>query len=198
MEPTKLFEKQLDKQFSFLKEIDALKGVLRASPIIDKSRRENTAEHSWHLAMYALILSEAAPVPINVDRVIKMLLIHDIVEIDAGDTPIHGRSGLDEQGELEQKAAKRLFGILPASQNSYLRTLWEEFEAAETSDAKFAKALDRLQPLIQNVETGGGTWTDSNVSENQVHERYGPTIRKGSEELWAKAKEMLRAHFHDG
>jgi len=184
-----------ERQFAFLKEIDALKGVLRASPIIDKSRRENSAEHSWHLAMYALILAPSAPYEIDINRVIQMLLIHDVVEIDAGDTPIHGGAGLDGQAELEEKAADRLFGILPTGQGAKLRALWEEFEAAESNDAKFAKALDRLQPLIQNIHTDGGTWTDADVSEKQVHARYGPAIKGGSEAFWLYAEKLVRQHF---
>lgn len=185
----------LDDQLAFLTEIDALKGIIRASPILDKSRQENTAEHSWHLAMYALILGESAPPSVNIDRVIKMLLIHDIVEIDAGDTPIHRNQGLKEQDALEKAAADRLFGILPKKQGLELHALWHEFEAANSEDAKYAKALDRLQPLIQNVETGGGTWIESEVSEEQVRKRYGPTIRTGSEALWQKAKKLVNKHF---
>lgn len=188
-------ETRIGRQFEFLKELDALKGVVRASPLIDNSRRENTAEHSWHVTMYALVLAPAAPFPIDVSRVITMLMIHDIVEIDAGDTPIHGGKGFDEQAALEQQAADRLFGVLPADQGTDLRAMWDEFEAAETNDARFAKALDRMQPLIQNIHAGGGTWTESDVSEEQVYERYGPPIKRGSEELWDFARELVRQHF---
>lgn len=188
-------EKELEKSLAFLKEIDALKNVVRASPIVDQSRCENTAEHSWHLTMYALVLAPFAPATVDIDRVIKMLMVHDIVEIDAGDIPIHGGDGLTEQAALEEKAAKRLYGLLPEEQGRELRSLWNEFEAAETDDAKFAKALDRLQPLMQNIHTGGGTWTQSNVSEQQVGERYGATIKGGSEELWSHARELVRRHF---
>ncbi|MEL6665418.1 MAG: HD domain-containing protein [Pseudomonadota bacterium] len=187
---------ELAQRMSFLTEIDALKGVLRASPIIDQTRRENTAEHSWHLSMYALVLAPLAPTAVNIDRVVKMLLVHDVVEIDAGDTPIHGGKGLEEQAVREEKAAERLFGLLPKEQEVQLRTLWEEFEAAKSQDARFAKALDRLQPLIQNVYTDGGTWAEANVSEQQVYERYGPTIKNGSEELWGYARELVRYHFN--
>ena len=186
---------RIGQQLEFLREIDALKGVVRASPLINNSRRENTAEHSWHVTMYALILAPAAPFPIDVNRVITMLMIHDIVEIDAGDTPIHGGQGLDEQAAREQQAADRLFGILPTDQRTELRAIWDEFEAAETNDARFAKALDRMQPLIQSIHAGGGTWTESDVSEEQVYERYGPVIRRGSEELWEFALELVRQHF---
>lgn len=188
-------ENELERKLAFLKEIDALKNVVRASPIVDQSRRENTAEHSWHLTMYAWVLAPLAPSTVDIDRVIKMLMIHDIVEIDAGDTPIHGGDGLNEQAELEEKAAERLYGLLPEKQGLELRSLWNEFEAAETDDAKFAKALDRLQPLMQNIHTGGGTWTQSNVSEQQVCERYGAAIKGGSEELWNHARQLVRRHF---
>jgi len=187
---------ELVQRLAFLKEIDALKGVTRASPIIDRTRKENTAEHSWHLTMYALILAPFAPSSVDIERVIKMLMIHDVVEIDAGDTPIHGGEGIDKQAELEEKAAERLFGLLPGKQGLELKTLWEEFEDSKTDDAKFAKALDRLQPLMQNVHTDGGTWTESKVSEQQVYERYGPTIKSGSEALWDYARKLIRQHFN--
>lgn len=186
---------ELTQRMSFLKEIDALKGIVRASPIMDQTRRENTAEHSWHLSMYALVLAPLAPSAVNIERVIQMLMIHDIVEIDAGDTPIHGGVGLEKQAELEEKAAERLFGLLPKKQALQLRNLWEEFEDAKSEDARFAKALDRLQPLIQNVHTNGGTWAEANVSEQQVYERYGPTIKNGSVELWDYARELVHQHF---
>ncbi|MBL8120813.1 MAG: HD domain-containing protein, partial [Anaerolineae bacterium] len=174
----------LHQQLAFLREIDQLKTVLRQSPILDKSRRENSAEHSWHLAMYALVLQDYATGAINPARVIQMLLIHDIVEVDVGDMPIHQASSGPSQNELEEAAAVRIFGMLPGAQGEALLALWREFEAAETEDAKFAKALDRVQPLLTNVATGGGTWTQHNVTLEQVLERYGPTIARGSPTLW--------------
>lgn len=186
---------ELSDQLDFLKTIDALKGIVRASPILDRSRCENSAEHSWHLAMYALILADHASGRINVGRVIQMLLIHDIVEIDVGDTPIHGEHGKDEQAELERRAAERIFGLLPAKQANDLLTLWGEFEAAATDDAKFAKSLDRLQPLIHNVETAGGTWNAHKLTLQQVLDRYGPQIENGSTTLWAKARNMVSNFF---
>src|SRR5690349_11739578 len=140
----------LERQLNFLREIDQLKGVVRQSPLLDGSRRENAAEHSWHLAMYALVLRAYAAAPVDVGRVVQMLLVHDIVEVDAGDHPLHVASTGSNQAELEAKAAERLFGLLPAEQHAELLTLWREFEAAESDDAKFAKALDRFQPLVTN------------------------------------------------
>lgn len=185
----------MDRQLSFLKEIDKLKNVLRRSPLLDKSRRENSAEHSWHLALYAMVLSSEADSNVNIDRVIRMLLIHDIVEIDAGDHPIHEASDAAHQAEQELKAAKRIFGLLPEQQRNEFIDLWLEFEAGESNDAAFAKSLDRLQPLIHNVSTGGGTWVESNVTEDEVHKRYGPSIRGGSAKLWNKAQELVEKHF---
>lgn len=185
----------LSHQLAFLREIDQLKTVLRQSPILDRSRRENSAEHSWHLALYALVLKDYATGAINPARVIQILLIHDIVEVDVGDIPIHQSSSGPSQSELEEAAAVRIFGMLPGAQGEALLALWREFEAAETEDAKFAKALDRVQPLLTNVATGGGTWTQNNVTLEQVLERYGPTIARGSPALWAECERQVRAHF---
>lgn len=188
----------LAQQLTFLREIDRLKSVMRQSPLLDRSRKENSAEHSWHLAMYALLLREHASAGVDAERVIKMLLIHDIVEVDAGDTPLHGGSSQPLQAELEHQAAGRLFGLLPEPQGSEFLALWQEFEQGDSEDARFAKALDRVQPLIANVVTGGGTWTEGHVEFTQVLERYGPTIRRGSPALWSACEAMVRAHFSRG
>lgn len=187
--------KVIERQVAFLQEIDKLKSVVRKSPLIDKSRKENSAEHSWHLAMYAMILHKSSNEPVNLDRVIRMLLLHDIVEIDAGDYPIHESSGATDQEELELKAAERIFAILPKDQEKELRSLWEEFESAKTSDAQFAKSLDRFQPLIQNVNTNGGTWVEGNVSHEQVEQRYAPVISAGSNSLWSYARKLVNNYF---
>lgn len=187
----------LERQLAFLREIDRLKSVVRMSPLIDQSRRENSAEHSWHLAMYALVLSEHAAAPVDVVRVVKMLLLHDIVEIDAGDTPFHDPSMQAGQAEREQRAAERIFSLLPAAQAAEFRGLWTEFEAAESDDAKFAKSLDRFQPLLHNVATGGGTWIAPGLDEAQVVSRYGPTIELGAPALWEAAARLVRAHFRN-
>ncbi|EHK67682.1 HD domain-containing protein [Achromobacter arsenitoxydans] len=185
----------LEKQLDFLREIDRLKTVIRQSPLLDKSRKENSAEHSWHLAMYALVLSEYACGTVDAKRVIQMLLLHDIVEIDAGDVPIHGGSGQALQAQKEADAAARLFGMLPGRQCEEFLSLWQEFEQAETDDAKFAKALDRFQPLLINVFTDGGTWTENGVSLEQVLSRYGPAIHSGAPQLWAVCEQWVKRHF---
>ena len=185
----------LEQQLNFLREIDQLKSVVRKSPLIDQSRKENSAEHSWHLAMYALILQDSANTTVNIDRVIKMLLLHDVVEIDAGDHPIHETGDTSAQEAAELQAAERIFGLLPKAQGKELKALWLEFEAAETDDAQFAKSLDRLQPLIHNVATQGGTWVEGQVTEPQVQTRYGQVIVKGSKALWQHAKQLVAQHF---
>ncbi|MCP5016957.1 MAG: HD domain-containing protein [Ketobacter sp.] len=184
----------MEKQLSFLIEIDKLKNVIRKSPLIDQSRRENSAEHSWHLALYALVLAGEAGVEVNVDRVIRMLLLH-IVEIDAGDHPIHESIDSEKQQQLEFNAAQRIFGLLPEEQAKEMLGLWLEFEAGESDDAAFAKSLDRFQPLIHNIETGGGTWIEANVTKTQVKERYGRTISAGSASIWCVAEKRVDEHF---
>lgn len=189
---------RLSQQIEFLRTIDALKNVERASPILDMSRRENSAEHSWHLAMYALVLAEHSDEAIDVGRVVQMLLLHDIVEIDAGDHPIHGDHDPAEQDRLEKIAAHRIFGQLPRAQRDQFLALWLEFEAGQSCDARFAKSLDRLQPLVQNVFTDGGTWKQKTLREDIVVERYGPPIKRGSGELWEAAYRLVRQFFKNG
>ena len=184
----------LEHQFAFLIEADALKSVQRQSLIADRSRRENSAEHSWHLALFALVLGEDRP-SVNTGRVISMLLLHDLVEIDVGDTPIHSPTSRADVAEAEATAAKRIFGLLPEKEAQRFLSLWEEFERAETPDAQFAKALDRLQPLLLNTLTAGGTWAQNNVTEDQVYSRYGPVIERGAPDCWAYARTLVRQHF---
>jgi putative hydrolases of HD superfamily len=185
----------IHQQLAFLAELDQLKSIVRQSPLINRSRKENSAEHSWHLAMFALVLSEHAE-GVDVLHVVKLLLVHDIVEIDAGDAPIH-LAGKDKAllEQAERQAAERIFGLLPSRQGQELLAPWLEFEAAETPAARFAKALDRLQPLLLNTLTEGGTWTENGVTEQQVSERYGPTIKGGSPTLWQEASKLVRRHF---
>lgn len=190
---------RLAAQIAFLNEADRLKSVLRATKILDASRRENSGEHSWHIALYAMVLAEHASKPINIDRVIKMLLIHDLVEIDVGDVPVHAQGGAahgsSETQAAEARAADRIFGLLPADQRDSFRTLWDEFEAAESDDAVFAKSVDRVQPVICNLETGGGTWPEFKVTRQQLEDRVGWKVEKGAPKLWAFLQSRIAAWF---
>nr|WP_152824499.1 HD domain-containing protein [Fertoeibacter niger] len=186
-------------QFAFLAEADRLKQVLRASTLGDGSRRENAGEHSWHLALYALVLADQAVPGVNIDRVIRMLTLHDLVEIDVGDVPIHSAGGLAHGSAktlaAEARAADRIFGLLPPDLARELRALWDEFEASETPDAVFAKALDRVQPVMQNIASGGGTWTQYQVTAAQLEARVGVKVGRGAPALWAYVRERTRAFF---
>ena len=182
-------------QLAFLTEADRLKSVLRATTLCDASRRENSGEHSWHIALYAMVLAEHAAKPVNIDRVIKMLLIHDIVEIDAGDTPIHGDHDPAAQEAIEQAAADRIFGLLPNDQAAAFRALWNEFEAAQTDDAVFAKSIDRVQPVVANLETGGGTWPEYNVTPAQLETRVGVKVARGAPAIWTALKTRIDRWF---
>ncbi len=181
---------RLASQFRFLLEIDQLKQVIRGSQIADASRKENTAEHSWHIATFATVLSEWAVGEISVSRVVQMLLIHDIVEIDAGDTPLFAQGSEAVHMEVERAAATRIFGLLPTDQAKYFHDLWEEFEVADTVDARFAKAIDRLQPILLNHVVGGGTWTDYDVDESRERSMT-ERIADGSPALWSAAESVF-------
>ncbi len=178
-----LHAQRLDQQLQFIIEIDRLKGILRQTLLIDQSRRENSAEHSWHIALMATLLAEYAPEPVDVLRVIKMLLIHDLVEIDAGDTFCYDEQGNQDKEDREVKAADRLFGLLPADQERELRGLWDEFELRQTPEARFAAALDRIQPFLHNQQTQGGTWRQHGISRSQVMQRMAP-VKDGMPALW--------------
>jgi putative hydrolases of HD superfamily len=190
---------RLEAQFAFLNEADRLKQVLRATTLVDGSRPENSGEHSWHLALYALVLADQATPGVNIDRVIRMLLIHDLVEIDVGDVPIHSQNGQAHASAATQaaeaKAADRIFGLLPSDLRDDLRALWEEFEAADTPDARFAKSLDRVQPVMANLMSGGGTWATYNVTYDQLEARVGTKIAKGAPGLWDWVKTKARPWF---
>jgi putative hydrolase of HD superfamily len=183
---------RLDAQMAFLQEIDKLKAVTRATRV-QAGRFENSAEHSWHLALYALVLAEHAPARIDTGRVIRMLLLHDLVEIDAGDAPIFGSHDAVAQEAAERAAAARLFGLLPDDQAAAFRALWEEFEANETPDARFAKSLDRFQPPNQNMATGGGSWVEYGVDFAWLERRVGARIAAGAPRLWAWLAPRARA-----
>lgn len=186
---------RLDRQIAFLSEADRLKSVLRASRLHDASRFENSAEHSWHVMLYALVLADQAQAEVQIDRVLKMLLLHDLVEIDAGDNPIHGQVDQTAMAEAEAAAADRIFGLLPADQAADFRALWEEFEAAATPDAIFAKSIDRVQTPVGNLANGGGSWTDYSVSFEQLDTRVGVPIRRGAPGLWSWLLPRVRTFF---
>jgi putative hydrolase of HD superfamily len=181
---------RLGQQIQFVLEIDRLKGVLRQTLLTDGSRQENSAEHSWHIALMAVLLAEYAPVPVDVLRVVKMLLLHDLVEIDAGDTFCYDVQGNQSKAKREQQAADRLFGLLPPDQATELRSLWDEFESQQTSDAQFAAALDRLQPLLNNWKTEGHTWRKHGVTCDLVLHRMAP-IETAAPELWQLVQQIL-------
>ena len=181
---------RLSDQIRFILEIDKLKGVLRRSYLVGVDRRENSAEHSWHLAMMAMTLVEHSNEPVDIDRVIKMTLIHDIVEVDAGDTYCYDTAGWAKKEEKERAAADRLFGLLPSDQGLELRTFWEEFETRQTPDAKFAAALDRLMPLMHNYHTKGRAWIEHGIRRSQVIERNSP-MAEGSAKLWEMAEQLI-------
>lgn len=174
---------RLEQQINFILEIDKLKSIIRRSYLLNKERCENTAEHSWHLAMMALVLTEHANEPVDPLRVIKMVLVHDIVEIDAGDTFAYDEVGALDKHEREDRAAKRIFGLLPPDQQAEFRELWDEFEDKETADAKFANALDRLMPLLHNYHTAGKGWQENSVRQEQVR-KLNARIVDGSTPLW--------------
>ncbi|MDZ4136794.1 MAG: HD domain-containing protein [Paracoccaceae bacterium] len=190
---------RLDAQFTFLNEADRLKSVLRATTLCDGSRRENSGEHSWHLALYALVLADQAAPGVDINRVIRMLILHDLVEIDVGDVPIHSAGGTAhgsaEIQAAESRAAIRIFGLLPKDLSDELRALWQEFEAAQTPDAIFAKSLDRVQPVMHNIASGGGTWTTYNVTADQLETRVGQKIARGAPALWRYVRARTARFF---
>jgi len=185
----------LASRLRFVMEADQLKSVLRGTTLCDASRRENSAEHSWHIMLWALTLQEHSHVAARIDRVLMMLLLHDIVEIDAGDNPIHGDFDADAVEAQEQAAATRLFGLLPPTQCDDCRRIWDEFEAAKSDDAVFAKSLDRAQPLICNLESGGGSWRDYNVTRDQLQSRVGIKVKRGAPALWDAIAPKINAWF---
>lgn len=174
---------RLAQQIAFLVEADKLKGIERRTPLTDGSRRENSAEHSWHLALAAIALKEYAPEGVDVSRVLELVAIHDLVEIDAGDTFAYDAAGAATKPARERAAADRIFGLLPPDQGRVLRARWEEFEGMTTAEARYANALDRLQALLQNMQAGGGSWTTYNVTRPQVVRRMAP-IESALPDVW--------------
>ncbi|MCE0556588.1 HD domain-containing protein [Motilimonas sp. E26] len=187
---------QIEQVLSFIMEIEKLKNVHRKTKPVGLTRYENSAEHSWHVCLSALMLQQYANEPVNIDRVIKMLLIHDLGEIDAGDTIIYA-SETPENKALELAGIRRMMALLPEGQGEQYIELWREFEAGESNDAKFAKAIDRVPPLLHNLHGEGHSWRDNKVTKEQVF-KVNSRIAKGSEPLWQVLEEKLQGAIDDG
>lgn len=187
----------LIKQVNFIKEIDKLKYIQRKTKLFNSDRNENDAEHSWHLAMMAIVLAEHSDKPIDVLKVLKMVLIHDIVEIDAGDTFIYDSTKNHTNTNEELLAAKRIFGLLPTEQAEEFIEIWKEFEDGITDEAKFAKSMDRFEPLLQNTSNNGGTWAEYNVPFQKVYDKK-KAIQNGSTTIWKYAENLLNESVEKG
>jgi putative hydrolases of HD superfamily len=189
---------RLEQQMTFVAEAGLLKGVLRQTMLTRPARRENSAEHSWHLALMALALGDHAPPGTDLGRVTAMLLIHDLVEVDAGDLFVYA-SAADQarQEAAERAAADRIFGLLPADQAASARALWDEFEERRTPEARFARALDRLQPMLANIQADGGTWREHGITADQVLAKV-TLIEDGSPELGRYARDLIERAVNDG
>jgi putative hydrolase of HD superfamily len=183
-------KERFDKQIGFILEIDKLKSVIRQSYLLDGTRQENSAEHSWHIALMGMILAEYVEQPVDLLRTLKMLLIHDIIEIDAGDTYCYDEVGAMNQSSRENTAAERLFGLLPEDQMIELRELWKEFEARTTPEAKYAATIDRLMPLLHNYHTEGRSWREHGIKKDQVSARN-EGMKDGSLALWEFAMSLI-------
>lgn len=192
-----MMDKKLNKQLKFILEVDKMKNILRQTLLMDKSRQENDAEHSWHFALIAFILSEYAPENVNIDRVIKMALVHDLVEVYAGDTFAYDEKGNEDKLLREKEAADKLFGILPEEQGKELHRLWEEFDAMETPDSIYACAIDRLQPFLSNYITNGHTWVLYNITSDKVYARM-DLIRTTIPKVWPIIVDMIEDSIEKG
>ncbi|MDQ8185074.1 HD domain-containing protein [Pelagicoccus sp. SDUM812002] len=189
---------RLSQQMAFIIEADKLKNIFRQSYISDESRRENDAEHSWHLSLMAITLYEHANDPdLDLLKILRMVIIHDIVEIDAGDTYIYDEVHKRDQEEREQRAADRLFGLLPDDQAQSFRSVWDEFEAGATPEARFAKAIDRLHPMLLNYLADGKTWSKHGVVASQVRD-INQKIGDGSDTLWEYAQGLIEKAIDEG
>ncbi|PLX95875.1 MAG: phosphohydrolase [Desulfuromonas sp.] len=188
---------RLKQQIAFIERLDHLKQVLRQNLVMDESRRENSAEHSWHIASMALVLAEYAPQQVDQQQVLKLLLLHDVIEIEAGDTFCFDLEGNRDKLERERRAAEQVFGLLPEDLAVEFRALWDEFEAGESAEARFANALDRFQVLLQNFNTRGGTWRIHGIEKARVVQRMLP-IRDGAPALWPVVESYLEAACASG
>lgn len=187
----------LVKQIAFIKEIDKIKYIERRTKLFNSDRNENDAEHSWHLALMAIVLSEYSDAEIDLLKVVKMVLIHDIVEIDAGDTFIYDTQKNHDNTTEETNAAERIFGLLPEKQAKEFIALWTEFEEGVSAEAKFAKAMDRFEPLLQNTSNNGGTWEEFDVRYQAVYGKK-KVIGKGSATLWEYAQQLIEESVEKG
>ena len=188
---------RLEQQLQFILEIDKVKKIIRQTPLSDASRKENDAEHSWHIALMAYLLQEYAEEPVEVPKVMLMVLIHDLVEIDAGDTYAYDEEGAKTKDERERKAADHIFGMLPEDQGMYLKALWEEFEAYETAEAKYAHLLDNFQPLLLNDAAGGISWTEHQVKKSQIYKRN-EKVEETSATIWKCMQNKIDKHIQAG
>lgn len=186
-----------EKQLAFIMELDKIKKITRQTYLSDGSRKENDAEHSWHLALMAFVLADYANDTIDVLKTMKMVLLHDVIEIDAGDTYAYDIEGNKSKQEREIKAADRIFGLLPSAQQQEYRGLWDEFEAMETTEAKFANMLDKVQPLLLNDASGGKSWAEHGVKMSQVMERNA-RVHEGSEQIWEYARHLIEKNAQEG
>ncbi|WP_066835446.1 HD domain-containing protein [Rufibacter ruber] len=178
------------QQMAFIHEVDKLKYITRKTRLFNSDRHENDAEHSWHLMVMALVLAQHANEPVDILKVLKMLLIHDLVEIDAGDTFLFDTVLNHTNTETERKAAERIFGLLPEAQAGEFIDVWEEFEAGQTPEARYAQAVDRLEPILQNISNGGGTWKEHSIPYEKVIQKT-QHIQNGSAALWDFAKALI-------
>lgn len=188
---------RLEKQIRFIVEIDKVKNIFRQTYLADSGRKENDAEHSWHIALMAYLLQEYAEKPVDVSKVMLMVLIHDLVEIDAGDTYAYDDAGAETKRAREEAAADRIFGLLPEDQGKYFRELWEEFEAYESPEGKYAHLLDNFQPLLLNDASGGLSWQEHQVKKSQIYKRN-EKIEETSETIWNCMKEIVQKHIECG
>jgi len=188
---------RLEQQMNFILEVDKLKNIIRQNYLIDGSRKENDADHSWHLALMCAILSEHANEKIDVIKTMTMVLIHDIVEIDAGDTYAYDASANSSKRERELAAAERIFNLLPKDQAEEMRLLWEEFEERKTPEAKFAVTLDHMQPMLLNAGSDGKSWREHQVTLTQVMKRN-ETTQEGSETLWEYQYNIIKQQVEKG
>ena len=186
------------QQIKFIYEIDKIKSIFRKTRLLDNSRYENDAEHSWHLAMMALALQEHANAPVDILRVIKMVLIHDIVEIDGGDFIVYDTTAASEKAEREMECAERIYGMLPPDMKDEFITIWQEFEARETPEAKFANALDRAEPTLQNYLTQGHSWVTHDITYERVVGVNGKKISEGCAPLWEYVDAALKECVENG